>query len=227
MHYDHETWREEGPPKDTAQEPNEHKRTDGAHDDRCVRLADTNACFSSLRTEQMEQCWDKKARDSRNFEFICQIAFCSKSFFPRSAPFSVLTRNFERPGLWCFNNIHPQGPQHSNTNDGWGTDQQSQTKQDGRQEQVIQVKELQIVLDPCHQQGWILFHIKGAFFANTKADTDRSQSISRKELSGGWTDVIFGRIGDTGREVGDGLTGTGRIPFFLASNQARGAKEGM
>lgn len=47
-------------------------------------------------------------------------------------------------------------------------------------------------------------------------------------MSGGTGNVVFGRIGDAGGKVGDGLTGARRIPFFLAVfDKAEGGERGV
>ena len=110
------------------------------------------------------------------------------------------------------NDPHPQEDEQSHANEGQRTGNHVQAKEHKGQENVVQVKELNIVTQAFRQEGRCLFNVKGTLFANAKKDRNAAQMFALKERS----DVALGGFGNAGRDASHGIAGSARVPFLLA-----------
>lgn len=139
---------------------------------------------------------------------------------PCFAPLTQASRrtgNHQRSRLRRSNDIHPNQAEQANPNNRRGGNQEGQTKQQTRQEDVIEVKEDHVVTKAFNEERNSCFPIKGTFFANTKVDGNRPQMLPLKDRP----NVLLGRVGNGGRYPANGIIGATGIPFILADERNR------
>jgi hypothetical protein len=126
-----------------------------------------------------------------------------------------LTRNSQCSICSLSNDIHPKDAQESNANNGGWTNQQCQTKQECRQEHVIQIEKTTIVLDTSQKECGRLLDVKGALFSSSKINGNASQAVPIEQLLGSYGNVFFGALGKGCGGTGNGIIGAGSVPLSL------------
>ncbi len=66
------------------------------------------------------------------------------------------------------NNSHPSKPQKSNANDSTRANEKSQTKEDASNQDVVEVKKADVVLQPLCDEGWDALEVKRLFLPDTE-----------------------------------------------------------
>lgn len=122
------------------------------------------------------------------------------------------TSNFECPRLRSSNDPHPCYGQNTHSDDCGRTNNQRETKQNPRQEQVIQVEEGGIVTQSFQQERRSTFHVEGTIFSDSKEDSQGTQMFSLEHTA----HIFLGGVGNGRRSTCNGFISAACVPFLLA-----------
>jgi hypothetical protein len=133
---------------------------------------------------------------------------------PIPKPQQNVTSDHQRSALRRSDHPRPRPGQDGQSNDGERGRQQHQAEQDRREEHVVQVEERQVVPDPLHEEGRVLFDVKGSLLAEPKEDGGTSQVLPLEDV----VERLLRRVRNARRRPAERVARPARLPLLLAGS---------